>query len=48
MSAPVAIATQMYNQSILIKMIAKFTQGKESMDKVIAWAASELEGYMRA
>ncbi len=28
-------------------MIAKFTQGGESMDKVIAWAASELEGFMR-
>ena len=32
----------------ITKMIAKFTQGGESMDKVIAWAASELEGFMRA
>jgi hypothetical protein len=37
----------MYNQATITKMIAKFTQGKESMDKVIAWAASELEGFMR-
>ena len=46
--APAAIATQMYTQATLTKMIAKFTQGNESMDKVIAWAASELEGFMRA
>ena len=46
--APAAIATQMYSQATLTKMIAKFTQGNESMDKVIAWAASELEGFMRA
>ena len=46
--APAAIATQMYNQATLTKMIAKFTQGNESMDKVIGWAASELEGFMRA
>jgi hypothetical protein len=29
-------------------VIAKFAQGRESMDKVMAWAASELEGFMRA
>jgi ABC-type glycerol-3-phosphate transport system substrate-binding protein len=46
--APAAIATQMYTQATLTKMIAKFTQGNESMDKVITWAASELEGFMRA
>jgi ABC-type glycerol-3-phosphate transport system substrate-binding protein len=45
--APVAIATQMYNLGTITKMIAKFTQGGEPMDKVIAWAASELEGFMR-
>jgi len=45
--APVAIATQMYAQATLTKMIAKFTQGGEPMDKVIAWASSELEGFMR-
>jgi ABC-type glycerol-3-phosphate transport system substrate-binding protein len=45
--APTSIATQMYTQATLTKMIAKFTQGGESMDKVIAWAGSELEGFMR-
>jgi len=45
--APVPIATQMYSQATLTKMIAKFTQGGEPMDKVIAWASSELEGFMR-
>ena len=48
MPAPAAIATQMYVQATVTKMIAKFTQGNEPMDKVIAWAASELEGFMRA
>ena len=46
--APAAIANQMYAQATMTKMIAKFTQGGESMDKVIGWAASELEGFMRA
>jgi ABC-type glycerol-3-phosphate transport system substrate-binding protein len=46
--APAPIATQMYTQATITKMIAKFTQGNESMDRVIAWAASELEGFMRA
>src|SRR5262245_9015290 len=46
--APVPVAMQMYTQATITKMIAKFTQGNESMDKVIAWASSELEGFMRA
>jgi ABC-type glycerol-3-phosphate transport system substrate-binding protein len=46
--APTAIATQMYAQATLTKMIAKFTQGGEPMNKVIGWAASELEGFMRS
>jgi hypothetical protein len=45
--APSNIAQQMYVQAINTKMIAKYTQGGESLDKVIAWAASELEGYSR-
>ena len=32
----------------MTKMVAKCTQGGESIDKVIGWASSELEGYMRA
>ena len=45
--APTAIASQMYAQATMTKMIAKFTQGGESMNKVIGWAGSELEGFMR-
>ncbi len=46
--APPKIANQIYTQAIMPKMVAKFTQGGESLDKVLSWAASELEGYMRA
>ena len=45
--APTAIASQIYAQATMTKMIAKCTQGGESVDKAIAWAASELEGFMR-
>jgi ABC-type glycerol-3-phosphate transport system substrate-binding protein len=46
--APMAIATQIYAQATLTKMIAKYTQGGASMKDTIAWAASELEGFTRA
>jgi ABC-type glycerol-3-phosphate transport system substrate-binding protein len=46
--APAGVAQQMYVQSIMTKMIAKYTQGKEPMDKVLGWASGELEGYARA
>ena len=45
--APVKIANQIYNQATMTKMVAKCTQGGESIDKAIGWAASELEGFMR-
>ena len=45
--APVRIANQIYTQATMTKMIAKCTQGGESIDKAIGWAASELEGFMR-
>jgi ABC-type glycerol-3-phosphate transport system substrate-binding protein len=45
--APAPIAQQMYSQAIMTKMIGKCTQGGESIDKTIAWAVSELEGYSR-
>ena len=45
--APPKIAAQIYNQAIMTKMVGKYTQGGESADKVIGWAASELEGFMR-
>jgi ABC-type glycerol-3-phosphate transport system substrate-binding protein len=46
--APTAIASQIYSQATNTKMIARVTQGGESIDKAIAWAASEIEGFMRA
>ena len=46
--APPSIAMQMYAQATNTKMIARITQGQESIDKAIAWAASELEGFMPA
>jgi ABC-type glycerol-3-phosphate transport system substrate-binding protein len=46
--APAAIAQQMYTQAIMTKMIAKCTQGGDTIEKAINWAASELEGYTRA
>jgi ABC-type glycerol-3-phosphate transport system substrate-binding protein len=45
--APTAIATQIYAQATVTKMIAKCTQSGDSIDKTIAWAESELEGFMR-
>lgn len=46
--APAQIATQMYSQGLLTKMVARCVLNKEPMDRVIAWTASELEGYGRA
>ena len=45
--APPKIAAQIYTQAITTKLVAKCTQGGESIDKAIAWAASELQGFMR-
>ena len=44
--APPPIATQIYTQATITKMIARYTQGGESLDKTLAWAASELEGLI--
>ena len=46
--APPKIATQIYTQATMTKLVAKCTQGGESIDKAIAWGASELEGFMRS
>jgi ABC-type glycerol-3-phosphate transport system substrate-binding protein len=46
--APAPVAQQMYTQSIMTKMVAKCTQGGDSIDKTLTWAASELEGYTRS
>ena len=45
--APPKIAFQIYTQATMTKMAVKHIQG-ESMDKVLSWAESELEGFMRA
>ena len=44
--APPKIAQQMYTQAIMPKMIARMVQG-DSVDKVIEWATTEIEGLMR-
>ena len=45
--APTNIATQMYSQATMTKMIARCTQQGESIDQAIAWGSDELEGFMR-
>ena len=45
--APTNIATQMYSQATITKMIARCTQQGESIDQAIAWGSDELEGFMR-
>jgi hypothetical protein len=37
---------QIYTQGIQTKMIARQFQG-EAMEKTLAWAAAEVEGFMR-
>jgi ABC-type glycerol-3-phosphate transport system substrate-binding protein len=44
--APPKIAVQIYTQAIHTKMIARHMQG-EAMEKTLAWAESEVEGFMR-
>lgn len=45
--APPEIAVQIYNRATMTTMIAKLTQGGQSMKDVIAWAQDELEGFTR-
>lgn len=44
--APPKIAQQIYAQGVQTKMIVRFMQG-EAMEKTLAWAESEIEGFMR-
>jgi hypothetical protein len=44
--APPKIARQIYSQGVQTKMIVRHLQG-EAMEKTLAWAESELEGFMR-
>ncbi len=45
--APIAIATQVYSQATMTKMIARCTTQGQTIDQAIAWAADEIEGFMR-
>jgi ABC-type glycerol-3-phosphate transport system substrate-binding protein len=44
--SPPSIALQIYNEAIMPKMIVRHWQG-EPMEKTLAWAESEVQGYMR-
>jgi ABC-type glycerol-3-phosphate transport system substrate-binding protein len=44
--APPKIAVQIYSQGIQTKMVLRFMQG-EALEKTLAWAESEVEGFMR-
>ena len=45
--APPKIAQQIYAQAILTKMCVRYYQG-EAMEKTLAWAEGECEGFMRS
>jgi hypothetical protein len=45
--APPKIAQQIYTQAIHTKMCLRYYQG-EAMEKTLAWAEGECEGYMRS
>jgi len=44
--APAPVASQIYTHATITKMIAKYAQRGEPMDKTIAWATSQLEGFL--
>ena len=44
--APPKIAQQIYAQATLTKMCLRFARG-EAMEKTLAWAEGECEGFMR-
>lgn len=46
--APLKIGTQMFAQATIPKMVAQVTQQGKSVAQAIAFAESELEGFMRA
>src|SRR5436190_595427 len=45
--APPKIAVQIYTQAIPTKMVVRFMQG-EALEKTLAWAEGEIEGFMRS
>jgi hypothetical protein len=44
--APPKIAHQIYTQAIMTKMVVRMVKG-EAMERTLAWAEGELEGFMR-
>jgi ABC-type glycerol-3-phosphate transport system substrate-binding protein len=46
--APLKIGTQIYAQATTMKMIAQVTQNGTSINDSMAWAESEIEGFMRS
>ena len=46
MPSPHHIAERIYYQAVMTKMIVRHGQG-EAMEKTLAWAESEIEGFMR-
>lgn len=44
--APPKIAVQIYNQGLMTKMVVRHLQG-EALEKTLAWAETECEGFMR-
>jgi len=44
--APPLIAAQIWSQSIQAQMVVRYFKG-EAMDKVLDWAAREVEGFKR-
>jgi hypothetical protein len=44
--APPKVAQQIYSQATLTKMCLRYSQG-EAMEKTLAWAEGECEGFMR-
>lgn len=45
--APPKIASQIYTQATMTKMVVRHAQG-EAMERTISWAESELEGFSRS
>jgi hypothetical protein len=45
--APPKVAQQIYTQATLTKMVLRYAQG-EPMEKTLAWAEGECEGFMRS
>ena len=41
-----SVPSPLYTQATMTKMIGHCTQGGETIDQAIAWAADELEGFI--